>query len=444
MTLHIQHRGTLGGPRSRRHANARTREHREDQITQELKRQEADGLKALEAERVSLARSLGIGFEELDIEPINWDRQGKQLNDQEVDQLLVAAQAQRSHYQADRLDRPGKTRWVEITEPVRHHAVPLSPWWTAALNKAAGEGIDVVPILDRLAKVTTSAWESATDFEVILQPFHPKPTLSVSGSPKTSHFQPYYAGVSVDGQLLGRRRGKGKSCKLRFAGPVLLACVRLAGIGLSPDDFGFPGASSRLQTLLKDRKKGGQECVDLLVQEALDAECAALLRENPELAKIEAICRRDYLSWKRGQIVDRINLSKENSELKAQCLRLTSENNQLKKRIESLVPLNGKLTSIIQMVSNRLKEILTTDQRDHHLIAVAGKLAPSTELSNWMDMVRVLVPPQHPLMATVLEIDSYRDAAPNPAVAKPRPEPVPSSISRAGAVSDRILPPGGP
>ncbi len=240
------------------------------------------------------------GFEQLDIEPLNWDRQGKQLTDQEVNQLLLIGQVQRSRYLAIRQDRPGMTRWVTIAEPVRHHAVPLSPWWSATLNKAASEGIDVVPVLTRLAITTTSAWEAATGFEVISLPFHPKPTVSISGSPQSSHFQTYYAGVSVDGQLLGHPRGKGRSCKLRFAGPVLLACVRLAAIGLSAEVFGFPGASKRLQPLLKDRTKGEHGCVDLFVQEALDADCSTLLRENPELAKIEEICRRDYLTWTRG------------------------------------------------------------------------------------------------------------------------------------------------
>jgi len=411
MTLHIQHRGALGGLRSRHHANARTREHREDQITQELRRQESDGLKTLEAERIAMAKTLGIGFEQLDIEPLNWDRQGKQLTDQEVDQLLLVGQVQRSRYLAVRQDRPGMTRWVTIAEPVRHHAVPLSPWWTATLNKAASEGIDVVPILDRLAKTTTSAWEAATGFEIIFLPFHPKPTLSVSGSPKTSHFQPYYTGVSVDGQLLGRRRGKGKSCKLRFAGPVLLACVRLAAIGLSPEEFGFPGASKRLQTLLKDRTKGGQECADLLVQEALDADCATLLRESPELAKIEEMCRHDYLTWKRGQSGNRVALSQENTDLKARHLLLTTENNQLKKSVEGVNTLKAKLGSVLGEVSRRFKDILTTDERDRHLIGVAGKLVPSAELKTLMNMIALLVPPQHPLMATVLKINSYTDVA---------------------------------
>ena len=125
------------------------------------------------------------------------------------------------------------------------------------------------------------------------------------------------------------------------------------------------------------------------------------------------MCRRAYLTWKRGQSGNRVALSQENADLKARHLLLTTENNQLKKSVEGVNTLKAKLGSVLGEVSRRFKDILTTDERDRHLIGVAGKLVPSAELKTLMNMIALLVPPQHPLMATVLKINSYTDVAPD-------------------------------
>jgi hypothetical protein len=112
-------------------------------------------------------------------------------------------------------------------------------------------------MMAKLAMVVSTTFERVSKLEVVAIPLHPKPDQNEKGAPKATHLQPHLVKVDAANNLLGRR-GKGKSCKLRFADPVLASCERLRGIGLSLDEFGFPGATKRLDFLLSDRTRGGQ------------------------------------------------------------------------------------------------------------------------------------------------------------------------------------------